>query len=682
MEQFEYKTLEKLKAAVQKLEKPDFSEVKRRALQAEPITEKEVFVQKRPRPSFQLISAMAAVLLLAVGAGLWQVWDTERGNDSYKAVYEAMQQVTSHTQKYGMDTVAGAASAETKEDIAPADGGQANGETAGNTNTESGTKENDYGATNIQVSGVDEADIVKNDGNNLYILSQNPYGTGESLISVVRLSDQKLLSQLKVTSGEYQQVQEMYVRESRLVLVGEKAVTEDSTLVNWDNTGTKAEIYEIDAQGNLQQLRSFEQEGSYITSRMADGNLYLVSSKQLYFTRRIYQSDMENLVPKKLDSLAGEVPVPIASDCIAIAEYPENLFTVISALSITEDKPADTKSILGASGTTVYCSSENLYLLSYKSGWDSDTAALMKYALSGASVTYVAETQVPGYVNDQFSLDESGGYLRVAVTQRKTGGNENFLYIYDENLQLAGKTEGLAKDESIKSVRYIGDMAYMVTFRQTDPLFAIDVSDPANPKVLGELKIPGFSTYLHPMDEETLIGIGFDTDETGNVTTGLKISLFGVTDPMNPVELAKLTLSGDCYSEAAYNHKAVTWIAQDGLLLLPVSSAGRTQVQGQALPVTERAYALALSVSKDQGIRIKGIVQDTKNSESTNWMEDSQRAILRITYAGDTLYTVSAQSVIAVNKNTLALENQLDLFDKETYSDTSVQIEPYTNYVE
>ncbi len=132
----------------------------------------------------------------------------------------------------------------------------------------------------------------------------------------------------------------------------------------------------------------------------------------------------------------------------------------------------------------------------------------------------------------------------------------NYLYILDEKLNELSKIEDIAKDEQVYSARFIGKTGYVVTYKQTDPLFSIDLSDPKNPQIIGELKIPGFSEYLHPYGDGLLLGIGMDVDETGTITNGVKLSMFDISNPEDVAEVQKYVME-DCYStNVTYEYKA------------------------------------------------------------------------------------------------------------------------------
>lgn len=209
------------------------------------------------------------------------------------------------------------------------------------------------------------------------------------------------------------------------------------------------------------------------------------------------------------------------------------------------------------------------------------TTDIYRFAISDGTIAAAGAGSVPGTIINQFAMDEKDGYLRIATTTGEMWRTDEYasannIYVMDSSLTIVGSVEGLARNEQIKSVRFLGTRAYMVTFRTTDPLFVIDLSNPAAPAVLGKLKIPGFSEYLHPYGENLLIGFGQDAAEVGDraYALGLKVSMFDVSDTANPKEIATLYL-GDrgSYTELLYNHKALLSDPEGGLLGFPVTLA-------------------------------------------------------------------------------------------------------------
>lgn len=298
-----------------------------------------------------------------------------------------------------------------------------------------------------------------------------------------------------------------------------------------------------------------------------------------------------------------------------------------------------------------------------------------KIAVDGLNVAYQGRGEVPGVLLNQFSMDEHDGYFRVATTTGESwrGNSVNNIYVLDEDLNIVGSLEDLAKGERIYSARFMGDRAYMVTFKNTDPLFVIDLADPSDPKVLGELKIPGYSDYLHPYDENHVIGIGKDSADGSQPTNanfayyqGLKLSLFDVTDVANPKEVSKFSI-GDrgTYSEALYDHKAFLFDREKGLLVIPVSlyEVKREQYKDGIVPpeaygtqVFEGAYVFSLTLEK--GFVYQGRITHLNESEQSQMLSQQYyyaygAQIRRSLYIDNTLYTISERAVRANDLATL-----------------------------
>ena len=251
----------------------------------------------------------------------------------------------------------------------------------------------------------------------------------------------------------------------------------------------------------------------------------------------------------------------------------------------------------------------------------------------------------------QFSMDESGGYFRVASTSFSDSGTVNNLYVLDQSLKQVGSVEDLAPGESIKSVRYLGDTAYVVTFREVDPLFAIDLSTPSKPKVLGQLKTPGFSEYLHPVDSSTLIGFGTNTTVAENgavMENGMKLSLFDVSDPLHPKESQVFYLGNQgSSSEGKENHKAFFYDGQRGQIGFPATIA--TQVdKDKADPLSSQneitfSGYLLLDFSKEDGFSIAAYFPNGGEGNGVSALGDRIRRGVRI---GESFYTISGQQLI------------------------------------
>jgi inhibitor of cysteine peptidase len=314
-----------------------------------------------------------------------------------------------------------------------------------------------------------------------------------------------------------------------------------------------------------------------------------------------------------------------------------------------------------------------------------DQTLVQKLQISGYDASFQAQVYVPGQVLNQYSMDEQDGYFRIATTTRdpeQSANSSNNIFVYGPELQLVGQLTGLAPGERIYSARFLGQRAYLVTFQQLDPFFVVDLTDPASPKVLGYLKIPGFSDYLQPYDENHIIGIGKDTtpniQESGMPRpTGLKIALFDVTNPEQPKELSRYVLPDGSDSQALYDPKALLFSQSKNLLALPVSSPNN---YGQYYSYWQGAYVF--NVSLDQGIVLKGTIDHpASNTQQTDGQVIPAPSSLptsgpmipvptpyqqygnvqRILYIGDVLYTVSDSLVKLNDINSLAELKALNL---------------------
>ncbi len=271
-------------------------------------------------------------------------------------------------------------------------------------------------------------------------------------------------------------------------------------------------------------------------------------------------------------------------------------------------------------------------------------------------------------------MDEYQNTFRIATTggQMWWGSTpQNNLYIYDDNLNLLSKIEGIAENETIQSTRFLGDRIYMVTYKQVDPFFVIDAKDPKNPKILGELKLPGYSTYLQPYDENHVIGFGFDTSVVNysgtNVTriSGIKMTMFDVTDPQNPQAMFNKSLSfGDnsySYSEVTYNPKALLFNKDKNLIAFPLSFTSYDNNQY----MYKQAYEV-YSIDLTNGFTFKTSISHFDTDKANGYQYGYE--ILRGVYIGDTLYTVSYSQIQAHSLTTYEKLNTLDLnFDESTY---------------
>ena len=386
---------------------------------------------------------------------------------------------------------------------------------------------------------------------------------------------------------------------------------------------------------------------------------------------------------------AGENSCRIsAKDICVMSEVQDSSYVVVSTLDATNHKETFNSTAVLGGGENVYCTTENLYVtsgrfeetISSKDGAVAEifmiddsaiyTTEILKFDISNEKIQYKTKGKVNGTALNQFSVDEYNGYLRIATTTGNFENAKNNLYVLDEDMVIVGMVEGLAKGETIKSVRFMGDTGYVVTFEQTDPLFVIDLKDPQNPEVLGELKIPGFSNYLHPVTENYLLGIGVNGDDSG-AGDGMKVSLFDVSDKKNPKEVSKFevlpqentgNLWGYLESVAFYDHKAVCWDSKNLTMYIPyrmTTEYMHTEDNSYRSEFNSTDNVIALQVDIKEG-KLRKINNYTVRSEDGY---KSYKPVNRATYTGDVVYSYSqnGSEISSFNKTTAEKLNSLCL---------------------
>lgn len=551
-----------------------------------------------------------------------------------------------------------------------------NGATS-NSNKENSTSE--YSRTNNQVEGVDEADIVKTDGRYIYYRA-------DGKIVIVSIDDLKVVSTIENEDDNDIYLSELYVEGDKLVVIGTKTIYEKRDDSQYDidisytyyssaKTFTIAKVYNIANREKPELERTIEVEGSYLSSRRIDDNIYLMTNKYIPVYNFINAEAIDDLKGKEeefsvqyTDTVVGkETQCMRYEDMYYIPDSVDTNYLNIASFNINNNEKAQIDSYLGAGGT-VYASQNSIYAASQKCDYKGKsysiidiTTVIYKFELKDGKCVFSNTGEVPGSVLNQFSMDEKDGYFRIATTDRKTwnsNSEKNNLYVLDENLEIVGKVTNLAKGEKIYSVRFMGDRAYMVTFVETDPLFVIDLSDPKNPEVLGELKIPGYSKYLHPYDENHIIGFGEKTKIVNYgygdqvITDGMKMALFDVTEPENPQELYSVDLGEKgTSSELLYNHKSLLFSKEKNIIAFPISQTrDNYEVEFQGAVV----YGLDL----EKGFELKGKISHMEDNYDRYL---SANNVNRIVYVDNVLYTLSNGIIKATDMTTMKELNSLEL---------------------
>lgn len=413
-----------------------------------------------------------------------------------------------------------------------------------------------YSETNVRQDGVDEGDTVKTDGKYLYVLKDN-----SKEISIVDANTSAMKSLQTIQPEDIDTIREFYLDKEQqyVIAVCEKqisSVKEINAYNYWNPVNTVMVTYDVSDIENPKELGRITQNGNYESSRKVGDYVYLFSDYSIYLDG-MKKSEPETYVPlvngKKV--AASDISLP------AVSEGYE--YSVITSVDIKDPaKTYDSKAIM-SDGGELYVSEKNIYY--YDTVWDyvnGQKTTLRRIGYKDGKLSAGAQGKVDGYLNDSYSIDEYKGYLRLVLTD----DNKNDVRILDMDLKEVGAIENLAKDESVYSARLMGDTGYFVTFEQTDPLFSVDLSEPKNPEIIGKLKIPGFSDYLHPYGDGKLLGIGMDVDEETGVTNGVKVTMFDISDPSDVKELDTHTLENVYSTEVSYDYKAALVSADQNLI--------------------------------------------------------------------------------------------------------------------
>ena len=435
-----------------------------------------------------------------------------------------------------------------------------------------GTSE-DYSQTNVRTEGVDEADIIKTDGKFLYILRDH------TELVIVRAEGADMSAEGRTTvcsesTWNSPGARELFISGSRVFVITEEYVPDSGAEKDgyYGNDDRKTFLYTYDVSDPAAPVLTdtFRMDGSYRQARLKDGWLYLFSEWMPFIGTDVSDSV---LLPE-----AGGKPLPV-SEVIIPDILTDRAFLVAAALPLEDTgRCADAAAVISGA-EQLYVSGEHIYAVN-ADYWSEDTRTeITSLRYRDGEMTGIAAGTVRGTVSDTFSVDEYEGNLRVLTTYfgtlRKSlkevisgllgmdyydedrWTRHNALFVLDEEMRCIGRIADIAEDEEIKAARFFGDTGYFVTFRNTDPLFTADLSDPKHPVITGELSLPGFSAYLHPFGEHTLLGIGYDADEYTGSITGLKLSLFDMSDPADVREIARKVIPGITWCPAAEDYKAV-----------------------------------------------------------------------------------------------------------------------------
>ena len=484
----------------------------------------------------------------------------------------------------------------------------------------------DFSGTNVQELGVDEADIIKTDGNRVFVIAARQLivvdAGARTVVGTLDLPDDIWQGELFLDGDDLLLVssgwggQDMVDSLTPEAGSGTDAAASIGIEDSWYGGSSVVRIARIQLTADQPTLiGELFVEGDYVSSRAVDGTArVIVRSNPQYNFPFVYPqseagediaesanraavlgSQLESWLPAYgiVDDNGETIETGLLPDCGAVHAPTEfSGFGVLSVINIGVggDITDHTTTSVLAPGSTVYASTESVYVATqtwpdfrlfeddedaWQRVWDARRTSIHRFALSGDDAAYMASGSVAGDIRNQFNLSEHNGHLRVVTTTGETWDetSETHVRVLRETegaLVEIGSVGDMGRGEAVQSVRMVGDVGYVVTFRQIDPFYTLDLSDPENPQVVGELKIPGFSSYLHPIGEGRVLGVGSDGTDDGRIT-GSKVSVFDVSDPANPEEVAVWSAPGG-WNDVGWEHRSFLWWEAEQLAVVPLSS--------------------------------------------------------------------------------------------------------------
>lgn len=582
--------------------------------------------------------------------------------------------------------------------------------------TNTSAKTVSHSETNIQVQGVDESDSVKvSDNGYIYQI----YNNQVRVIKGFPIADISQSTTLNFPDTNFYPTG-LYVQNNKLVVLGNSwqnlpQTTSSKMAVGWwfwnTYSQTRVLVYDVSNPDKPQQERDVAIDGDYLDSRRIGDDVFFITRTYPHYymygdtTANLKLADM---LPTIVDTKSGKTTKKLLplSDISYFPNFVEPDYVIAASINTVHPEQAiNTKAYLGA-GELIYASTQNLYLSASKYHFNSTgdiavgnvelpttnkntvTTQLFKFAIQNGQLNFTAAGEVPGTALNQFSMDENGDYFRIATTTQNWFNNNNksynSLFVLNKDMKTVGKIDSLAEGEQIYSTRFLGDRCYIVTFRLVDPLFAIDLSTPTNPTVMGELKIPGYSNYLHPYDETHLIGFGKDAavyqSEQPNSDQfwaggsafyqGLKVALFDVADMKNPKELYSVTI-GDRGSNSPllWNHKALYWDSERHLFGFPVElyqlPNGFNPKEPWQYGLTSYQGAYIYEVTPEKGFNLKAKLTHIPDSITPIHITGEN---YEYNYWDWTTYDLFIDRMIRIDNSLYTLSNkQMNVYDLNDY---------------
>lgn len=413
-----------------------------------------------------------------------------------------------------------------------------------------------YSKTNLQTEGIDESDFVKTDGKYIYTVS-------EQEIKITDTTDDalKLAGTIKPDISASDSILELYVDNGTLLLLVQKYDTtlkttdedlENTTETDYIQTNESTVVYTYDIANPLEAklIGTLKQDGCYNTSRKIGDILYLFTQKGPYYYASPEYLAKEDQIPSINDK-------KIPANHIYLPEEGGQSSLILSSVNIQQPEEIIDEIMIVNENAAVYVGSDSLYLYHADYRSNDTLTQIAKFDIENGQINAVNAASVKGEIYDTFAINEYQNTLRVLTTSIENEDTSNNLFLFDENLTLTGTLPSIAVGEEIYAARFFENTAYFITYRNTDPLFAADLSDPANPILLGELEISGFSDYLHFWSDDKLLGIGYETDPETGWQKGVKLVMFDISNPVELKTIDSLVLDEYYYTPACNDYKSV-----------------------------------------------------------------------------------------------------------------------------
>lgn len=493
----------------------------------------------------------------------------------------------------------------------------------------------DYSGTNLQVEGVDEGDYIKTDGTYIYVLSGNT-------VKIIDAEKMKLAAQIQQDIEDECGLSEMYIDGEQLILVGTvyqndlEEMEDDVYVVNSQNQ-TVLQIYDISDLKKIKKTEEIRQDGYYKTSRKIDDIIYLFSIYDCY----IENTENENsLIPRVNGAALAENEIYIPKN-----NYGSS-YLIMSAVDIKDaSNILDQKSILN-SGNQFYITKNSVYVIQTDCSSEGIIYTVpVRFELKGGKMKGRAASSLRGELTDTFAINESGGYLKVLLTDWNVEGGSsvtpvNRVYVLDMDMNIIGKISDIAPGETIYSARFIGDMGYFVTYRNTDPLFTVDFSEPSDPQIIGELKVTGFSEYLHFYSDDLLLGLGWETDPDSGERIGLKLSMYDISDPTKVTEKDKVIIKNVNYCAAINDYKQILVNPENNLIGFSLESYGQDDNNSGS-------RYMVFSYDEEEGF-IKEMDYTSESVEAV--LTSSWYYMMRGLFIKDSFYVVEPRQITAFDR--------------------------------